>query len=200
MSAESKVGAYDKIKYLVRNIAFPDWVEDDKKVNDYYKELELNTDMTYAEFTTAINRFLTRKALEPLGSTETAIRDDYLMSMAIVNAWYQPEVNSITFPLGILQKPFFDLNYPAAVNFGAIGVVAGHELSHGFDDEGVQYDGIGVLRNWMDDSSKKGFNDMAQCVVNEYGDFEPTPGVFIDGSNTQGENIGDNGGMKTSTF
>lgn len=112
---------------------------------------------------------------------------------------FQPEYNSITFPAGVLHQPFFDENWPASLNYGALGTVAGHELVHGFDDEGVQWSGVGELVDWMTEQSAAGFQNMADCVVNEYNRFCPLVGTgkipeCVNGEQTQGENIADNGG------
>lgn len=108
-------------------------------------------------------------------------------------------MNSITFPAAILNQPFYDENWPASLNYGAFGLVAGHELTHGFDDQGVQWDGIGALSDWLSESSAEGFRNMADCVVNEYDGFCPLNGTgkvpaCVNGDQTQGENIADNGG------
>ncbi|KAK5979500.1 neprilysin [Trichostrongylus colubriformis] len=128
-------------------------------------------------------------------------RIDFLGPPGTTNAWYQPELNSITFPAAILHRPFYDPTWPTAVNFGGLGVVAGHELTHGFDDQGVQWDGTGILSGWMDDTSKSSFGKMADCVVQEYNNFCPLnktvygTAACVDGAQTQGENIADNGGI-----
>ncbi|KAH7698492.1 Protein NEP-17 a, partial [Aphelenchoides avenae] len=115
-------------------------------------------------------------------------------------------MNSITLPLAILQQPFFDPDWPTSVNHGAMGIVLGHELTHGFDNSGVQWDSIGALRNWLDAASQTAFNNMAQCVIKEYDQFCPLKGkdpskypfACIDGAQTQGENIADNGGARAA--
>ncbi|VDK84232.1 unnamed protein product, partial [Cylicostephanus goldi] len=120
------------------------------------------------------------------------------------NAWYQPQLNSITLPAAILHSPFYNPSWPAAVNFGGLGVIVGHELTHGFDDEGVQWDGTGLLAGWMDDSSITGFREMADCVVDQFNHFCPINEtifgreVCVDGAMTQGENIADGGGIQSS--
>ncbi|CAJ0937758.1 unnamed protein product, partial [Mesorhabditis belari] len=130
-------------------------------------------------------------------------RTDFLGQPGIVNAWYQPELNSITFPAGILRPPFFHPEWPASLNYGGMGLVAGHELTHGFDDQGVQWNGVGALNTWMTDASKKGFDDMAKCIIDEYSSFCPLKGTnytpqCLNGENTQGENIADNGGIHSA--
>ncbi|GMR61677.1 hypothetical protein PMAYCL1PPCAC_31872 [Pristionchus mayeri] len=107
-------------------------------------------------------------------------------------------MNSIIFPKGILQDPFYSPDYPLATIFGGIGAFSGHEVTHGFDDQGVQWDGIGALKEWMTADSQKSFNEMAQCVIDEYSSFCPFPSVCLNGVNTQGENIADNGGIQVA--
>ncbi len=129
-------------------------------------------------------------------------RSNFGGNPAIINAWYIPERNSITFPAGILQPPFFRVDYPKAVNFGGIGIVMGHELTHGFDDMGVQFNGTGYLRRWITPHSAQGFRNMSGCVINEYSNVcfpnLTKPFNCINGVRTQGENIADNGGIKAS--
>ncbi|GMR63278.1 hypothetical protein PMAYCL1PPCAC_33473, partial [Pristionchus mayeri] len=196
MSPASKRGAYQKIDNLVVNIAFPDWVLDDQRLTDYYKKLSTKQDTTYLDQIDQLNAFGLYEAFSPIVNGVPADRTDFSGPSAITNAWYQPELNSITFPGGILHAPFYDYNYPAAMNYGGLGVIAGHELTHGFDDEGVQWEGTGILNSWMDDNSTKSFTKMAQCVVDEYSHFCPLGAgqPCVDGAQTQGENIADNGG------
>ncbi|VDM43568.1 unnamed protein product [Toxocara canis] len=198
MSTTSKRGAYSKIDDLTKNIAYPDFITDDQLLTEYYSALDITADDSYITMQEKLFKFHQRTALAKL-SAGAAERDDFSGAPGTVNAWYQPEMNSITFPAGILQQPFYDPNWPSSLNYGAMGVVVGHELSHGFDDQGVQWDGTGVLYSWMDNSSYTSFEEMAQCVITEYGNFCPLPSNFsprcLDGFNTQGENIADNGGI-----
>ncbi len=105
-------------------------------------------------------------------------------------------MNDINFPAGILQPPFFDPNKDPAVNFGGIGVVIGHEMTHGFDDQGSQFDGKGNLREWYTPDDRKQFVAKTDCEVNEYGSFESVPGAKLNGKLTLGENTADNGGLR----
>lgn len=118
------------------------------------------------------------------------------MTPPTVNAYYDPAMNDINFPAGILQPPFYDYSKDPAVNFGAIGVVIGHEMTHGFDDEGSQYDGKGNLREWYTPEDRKLFTERTDCEVKEYGNFESVPGAKLNGKLTLGENTADNGGLR----
>jgi putative endopeptidase len=113
-----------------------------------------------------------------------------------VNAYYNPSLNEIVFPAAILQPPFFDSNADDAVNYGAIGAVIGHEISHGFDDSGSQFDGDGALRNWWTDEDRKAFDAIGAQLVAQYEKYEPLPGKFLNGKLTLGENIADLSGLQ----
>jgi predicted metalloendopeptidase len=113
-----------------------------------------------------------------------------------VNAYYSDLQNNINFPAGILQPPFYKNSADMAVSFGAIGVVIGHELTHGFDDQGRQFDGDGNLRDWWTAKDAEEFKKRADCVAKEYSKFSPTPGVNLNGRLTLGENAADNGGIR----
>jgi putative endopeptidase len=127
---------------------------------------------------------------------------EWQMTPPTVNAYYDPSFNDINFPAGILQPPFFDFSIDPAVNFGSIGVVIGHEMTHGFDDEGSQYDGHGNLREWQTPEDRKAFTERTDCVANEYGGFEAAPAKGdtaaqkLNGKLTLGENTADNGGLR----
>jgi putative endopeptidase len=124
------------------------------------------------------------------------------MTPPTVNAYYNPSFNDINFPAGILQPPFFDFTIDPAVNFGGIGVVIGHEMTHGFDDEGSKYDGKGDLREWQTAEDRKAFTERTDCVANEYSGFEAAPAKGdapqqkLNGRLTLGENTADNGGLR----
>jgi predicted metalloendopeptidase len=125
-------------------------------------------------------------------------RGEWLMSTPTVNAYYFPPRNEIVFPAGILQPPFFFADADAAVNYGAIGSVIGHEMTHGFDDQGSQYDEVGNLRNWWQPSDRAAYDSRTDLVVKQYDGYEPLPGVPINGKLCLGENIADLGGLKVA--
>ncbi len=123
-------------------------------------------------------------------------REEWQMSPPTVNAYYDPQRNHMVFPAGILQPPFFDAKFSPAVNLGGIGMVIGHELTHGFDDEGAQFDAQGNLKNWWAPEVEKAFKAKTDCVAKQYSGFEAQPQLFINGELTNGENIADMGGLK----
>jgi putative endopeptidase len=123
-------------------------------------------------------------------------RLEWFMSPPTVNAYYDPQMNNINFPAGILQPPFFDKSIDDAVNFGAIGMVIGHELTHGFDDEGRQFDPKGNLRDWWTAKDASAFEERAACFADSYSNFSVAPGVNVNGKLTLGENTADNGGVR----
>ncbi len=124
-------------------------------------------------------------------------RDEWFMTPQTVNAYYNPGMNEIVFPAAILQPPFFDLHADDAANYGGIGAVIGHEIGHGFDDQGAKYDGDGNLENWWTDSDRTEFGKRTAALIAQYDEFEPKalPGKHVNGSFTIGENIGDLGGL-----
>jgi len=122
-------------------------------------------------------------------------REEWGMTPQTINAYYNPEMNEIVFPAAILQPPFFDANADDAVNYGGIGAVIGHEISHGFDDQGAQYDGDGNLRDWWSAADHKNFKAKTSMLVKQYNAFEPLPGYRVNGELTLGENIADNSGL-----
>ncbi|MDP9107681.1 MAG: M13 family peptidase, partial [Pseudomonadota bacterium] len=122
-------------------------------------------------------------------------RDEWGMTPQTINAYYNPEMNEIVFPAAILQPPFFDANADDAVNYGAIGGVIGHEISHGFDDQGAQYDGDGNLRDWWTKEDHVKFAAKTKMLIDQYSAFSPLPGYNVNGALTLGENIADNSGL-----
>jgi endothelin-converting enzyme/putative endopeptidase len=125
-------------------------------------------------------------------------RSEWSMTPPTVNAYYSPLQNNINFPAGILQPPFFDNRMDTAVNYGAIGSVMGHELTHGFDDQGRQFDGQGNLRDWWTPEDATEFEKRAECFIKEYSAFTPVDDVHLNGKLTLGENTADNGGVHLS--
>jgi len=140
------------------------------------------------------SQFETNRELNKIG--KPVDRTEWGMTPPTVNAYYQPNRNEIVFPAGILQPPFFYANADDAVNYGAIGAVIGHEMTHGFDDQGRQFDADGNLRDWWSPQSAQEFKKRSQAVVNQYNEYEPLPGLHVNGELTQGENIADIGGVK----
>ena len=123
-------------------------------------------------------------------------RDEWFMTPQTVNAYYNPALNEVVFPASVLQPPFFDPNADDAVNYGAIGAIIGHEISHGFDDSGSQYDGYGNLRDWWTAEDRKRFDQRTKTLVAQYSAFSPLPGYTVNGELTLGENIADNSGLE----
>ncbi len=138
--------------------------------------------------------FEVRKELAKIG--HPVDKTEWHMTPPTVNAYYSPPVNGIAFPAGILQPPFFDAKADDAVNYGAIGTVIGHEMTHGFDDRGRQYDAQGNLTDWWTPESVARFKERAAAVVKQFASYEPLPGLHVNGELTQGENIADLGGVK----
>jgi predicted metalloendopeptidase len=123
-------------------------------------------------------------------------RTEWGMTPPTVNAYYNPKMNEIVFPAGILQPPFFFAQADDAINYGAIGAVIGHEMTHGFDDRGRQYDAVGNLTDWWSPQSAAKFKERSQAIVKQYSEYQPLPGLHVNGELTQGENIADLGGLK----
>jgi len=136
------------------------------------------------------------RMLDRLG--EEVDRDEWFMTPQTVNAYYSPSMTEIVFPAAILQPPFFDVNADDAINYGAIGAVIGHEISHGFDDSGRQVDGDGNLRDWWSEGSESEFQSRSQVLVDQFDVQEPLEGVTINGRATLGENIADHGGLRVA--
>jgi putative endopeptidase len=185
MGAETKKQAHAKIASFKRKIGYPDTLRG-------YKGLTLNRD-SYAGNVLRSGQFQTKRNFEDLGKP----RDKTRMGMTppTVNASYNPTNNDITFPAGILQPPFFNFNADDAINYGAIGGVIGHEITHGFDDSGSRFDADGNLKMWWTAEDRAKFEERANCVVKQFNEYEVQPGLFINGRLTLGENIGDFSGL-----
>ena len=187
MSAETKAKAKDKLANFIIKIGYPDKWKD-------YSGLQVCDSLSLYENMGNISEFflldqLKRKVNKPVDKTE------WLMTPQTINAYYMPTTNEICFPAAILQPPFFDPNADDAMNYGAIGGVIGHEMSHGFDDQGSQFDKTGNQNNWWTEADKKNFEQRTKVLEDAFGKFEAVPGKFINGKLTLGENIGDNGGL-----
>lgn len=187
MSADTKVKALEKLSKFTVKIGYPDQWKD-------YSKLSIGNSL-YDNYIN-IKRWAFQDNVSKLG--KPVDKTTWGMSPQTVNAYYNPLYNEIVFPAAILQAPFYDFRADAAVNFGGIGAVIGHELSHGFDDAGCQYDGNGNLNNWWTDEDKAKFDQAADALVAQFDAYEPVKGVFINGRFTLGENIGDLGGASVA--
>ncbi|CAD5233163.1 unnamed protein product [Bursaphelenchus xylophilus] len=189
-SPQVKAAAYKKIDAMLYHVVYDDWIEDDALLNKKYAPLV--GDDSDDDFT-AIQKMNDFAQAEEWATVMDKNRNlNFTYSITTVNAWYYPGYNHFYIPLGILQRPIFDLHYPAAVQYGSIGYVVGHELTHGFDSNGVNYDDQGDSNPWMDAPSKAKFNEMAQCVISEYNKLHGR------GVKTQTEDIADNGGIRSA--
>ncbi|KAI1710050.1 peptidase family m13 domain-containing protein [Ditylenchus destructor] len=195
MMEETKVYALEKANEMLSLIGFPDFIYNDTQLDEYYGNLTLNPEDDYATQVEKTSLWAQKKAFRRL--IEEVDRSEFGSSSAVVNAFYSSVKNAITFPAAILQAPFFDRSFPKAVNYGGIGAVIGHEITHGFDDQGSQFDKLGNLKNWWDRSTLQRFLNRTKCIINQYSQYEvPDTGLKVNGILTQGENIADNGGIK----
>jgi endothelin-converting enzyme/putative endopeptidase len=187
MSEETKQRAFEKLDLFRSKIGYPDSFRD-------YSSLEFTPDDLLGNVAAA-NAFETRRQLAKVGAPVD--RDEWLMLPQAVNAYYRPGMNEICFPAAILQKPFFSPDAEMAENYGGIGAVIGHEIGHGFDDQGAQYDGSGNLHDWWTPDDKAAFEQKSKALIEQYDGFSPRnlPGEHVNGALTVGENIGDLGGL-----
>ncbi len=186
MTEETKKAALAKLALVSDKIAYPD------KWRDYSK-LAVSRSDAMGNILRSSN-FEFHRNLERIG--KAVDKSQWGMTPPTVNAYYNAANNNINFPAGILQPPFFDKDGDDAVNFGGVGAVVGHELTHGFDDQGAKFDGQGNLRNWWTQSDEAEFKKRTGCIADEYSSFEPLPGVHVNGRLTLGENSADNGGLR----
>jgi putative endopeptidase len=186
MTPKTKEQALIKLHAVANKIGTKEhWID--------YSKVKISRDDAYgnAERT---GQFEVDRQLAKIG--KPVDKTDWQMSQPTVNAYYDPQENDINFPAGILQPPFWDNKLDDAVNYGAIGAVIGHELTHAFDDEGRQFDAQGNLRDWWTDADAKAFGERAQCLVKEYSGFTAVDDVHLNGELTLGENTADNGGLR----
>ena len=188
MGPETRAQAHDKLRNFSVKIGYPDkWKE--------YPGLVIRRDDLVGNVLRA-REVNVKRELAKLG--QPVDRTEWYMTPQTVNAYYNPLGNEIVFPAAILQPPFFDMNADDAVNYGGIGAVIGHEISHGFDDQGRKFDGKGVLRDWWTEEDNARFQDRAGRLVAQYDAFSPLPGLNVNGQLTLGENIGDLSGLSVA--
>jgi putative endopeptidase len=164
---------------------------------DRYSKLTVDPTKSYYENVLATRIFAVDKEIAEKAG-KPVDRDEWHMTPQTVNAYYNPTTNEICFPAGILQRPFFDPKADAAFNYGAIGVVIGHEMTHGFDDQGRQYDADGNLHDWWTAHDAKGFDERAKLYSDFFDRIEVLPGLHANGKFTLGENLADHGGLEVS--
>ncbi len=185
MGPETKLAAKAKLATFNPKIGYPSSWRD-------YSSLKIDKDDLFGNVQRA-TVFEYNRNLNKLG--KPVDRNEWGMTPQTINAYYNPEMNEIVFPAAILQPPFFNAQADDAVNYGSIGAVIGHEISHGFDDQGAQYDGAGNLHNWWTDDDKKKFAAKTAALVKQYSGYEPLKGYHVNGELTLGENIADNSGL-----
>ena len=188
MSDSTKVRAMEKLSTFHVKVGYPDKWKD-------YSDLNIEKDSYWANVCRAA-QWGTKDMFSRIG--KPVDKDEWLMSPQTVNAYYNPQTNEICFPAAILQYPFFDMNADDAFNYGAIGVVIGHEMTHGFDDQGRQYDKDGNLKDWWAEGDGDRFNERTKVMVDFFNNIEVLPGLKANGQLTLGENIADHGGLNVS--
>ncbi len=186
MSDETKAKALEKLAAFTVKIGYPDKWKD-------YSTLIIDPENTYYENLRAASAWYVKDNLDKLGKPTD--KTEWGMTPQTVNAYYNPTTNEICFPAAILQKPFFDPEADDPVNYGGIGVVIGHEMSHGFDDQGSMFDAVGNMVNWWTEEDKAKFDALGDKLVAQFDEVEVLPGVHANGRFTLGENIGDHGGL-----
>lgn len=192
MSAETKVKAVEKLNKITIKIGYPDKWKD-------YSALTIKSVAeggTYFDNNKNLSKWNFQKSIEKL--SKPVDKTEWGMSPQTVNAYYNPSYNEIVFPAAILQPPFYNYQADEAVNYGGIGAVIGHEISHGFDDSGARYNADGNLVDWWTEQDLKQFTALGTDLANQYSALEPLPGVHVDGNFTLGENIGDLGGINAA--
>ncbi|KAJ7306527.1 hypothetical protein JRQ81_009887 [Phrynocephalus forsythii] len=194
MDEETRQAAREKAEAIYDMIGYPKFIMDPQELDKVFKDYDAVADLYYENVMQFLN-FSARVAADQLRKPPN--RDQWSMTPPTVNAYYSPTKNVIVFPAGILQSPFYTRNNPKALNFGGIGVVVGHELTHAFDDQGREYDKGGNLRPWWKNSSVEAFKQQAECMIQQYGNYS-VHGEAVNGRHTLGENIADNGGLKAA--
>jgi endothelin-converting enzyme/putative endopeptidase len=185
MSAASKTRAKEKLYLIANKVGYPNHWRD-------YSKLEIVRGDAFGNNLRAVE-FESRRQLAKIG--KPVDRDEWITSTPTVNAFYNPSMNDINFPAGVMQPAFFDTTQPDALNYGHIGLFMGHEITHGFDDQGRQFDGHGNLEDWWTKEDSDKFDQKAQCIVDEYAQFS-VGDTKLNGKLTLGENTADNGGMR----
>ncbi|CAH0764829.1 unnamed protein product [Diatraea saccharalis] len=194
MDSETRNAAEVKADAITDMIGFPDYILHKEELDKQYEGLEVKPN-EYFQNNIAFNKFSLTNDLKKLD--QPVNKTKWGMTPSTVNAYYTPTKNQIVFPAGILQLPFYDGDNPKSVNYGAMGVVMGHELTHAFDDQGREYDRFGNLNQWWNNATIGRFKKRAECIQKQYSDYK-MEGQHLNGKQTLGENIADNGGLKAA--
>uniref|UniRef100_A0A674PQE6 Endothelin-converting enzyme 1 n=1 Tax=Takifugu rubripes TaxID=31033 RepID=A0A674PQE6_TAKRU len=194
MDSDTKKAAKEKADAIYNMVGYPDFIMNATNLDKVFNDFEVVSDLYFQNVMQYYN-FSARVTADQL--RKPPYKNQWSMTPPTVNAYYNPTKNDMVLPAGILQAPFYSRSWPTALNFGGIGVVMGHELTHAFDDQGREYDKDGNLRLWWKNSSVEAFKKQTQCMVEQYGNYsinkEPVNGIH-----TLGENIADNGGLKAA--
>ncbi|XP_036806396.1 endothelin-converting enzyme 1 isoform X5 [Oncorhynchus mykiss] len=194
MDQGTKKAAREKAEAIYNMVGYPKFIMDPKELDKVFNDFEVVSDLYFQNVMQYYN-FSARVTADQLRKTPN--RDQWSMTPPTVNAYYNPTKNEMVLPAGILQAPFYSRSWPKALNFGGIGVVMGHELTHAFDDQGREYDKDGNLRSWWKNSSVEAFKKQTQCMVEQYSNYSINKEA-LNGKHTLGENIADNGGLKAA--
>jgi putative endopeptidase len=186
MDDAARTASKEKLRKINNKVAYPEKWRD-------YSTMEIGRESLLKNLEEAA-RFETRRDLAKIG--KPVDRNDFQLSPATVNAYYDPSLNEMVFLAGIMQPPFFKTDAPQPANYGGLGLVVGHELTHGFDDQGRQFDGNGNLNEWWDPKVADAFKERAECVAKQYDGYSAVDDVKLNGHLTLGENIADIGGLK----
>ncbi|KAI4492198.1 hypothetical protein M0802_010004 [Mischocyttarus mexicanus] len=196
MDDETRTVAKGKADSMNERIGYPEFLKDPVILSKNYKMLNISEDR-FLENVLAVHKYEAYDNLQEL--RQPVDKDKWSMEPAVLNAFYNPNKNDIVFPAGILQPLFYSQHFPKSLNYGGIGVVIGHEITHGFDDKGRQFDKDGNMMQWWNNATIKAFRERTQCIVDQYSGYKlEEVDLYINGRMTQSENIADNGGLKQS--
>ncbi|XP_037287725.2 neprilysin-1 [Rhipicephalus microplus] len=199
MDEQTKCQAEEKLQKMERKIAYPDWLFNETYLEGLYRHIpKLSSEDPYGKmlYSVSLNKWIQemKKLRRPYDRNA-----EWLEGAAVVNAFYNPSANEMVFPAGILQGIFYEYGVPRSLNFGAIGMVVGHEMTHGFDDTGSQFDADGALKQWWSNKTREEFMNRTKCFEYQYGNItDKETNMTLNGKNTVGENIADNGGLRLS--
>ncbi|XP_059807760.1 endothelin-converting enzyme 1-like isoform X2 [Hypanus sabinus] len=194
MDEETKAAAKEKADAIYNLIGFPKFILDAKELDEVFRDYKVVPNLYFQNMLEFYN-FSTRVMADQLRKSPN--KDQWSVTPPTVNAYYSPTRNMIVFPAGILQAPYFNQDFPKSLNFGGIGMIMGHELTHAFDNQGKEYDKSGNMRSWWKNSSVKAFKHQTECMIEQYNNYVIN-GEHVNGKQTLSENIADNGGLKAA--